>query len=145
MDCRSPGSSVHGISQQEYWEGLPFPSPGDLPRPGIKPEAPALAGRVFYHGATWEAQPTNEQIPHHERDSNKHESVFATAARALQRQLLEVVVFLPEEPHFCVWNLYVIGARLCPSPPHSSSSQCSHGLSVLCMPEIRKPVPGDSS
>ena len=34
-------SSVRGIPQQEYWRGLPFPSPGDLPRPGIKPESPA--------------------------------------------------------------------------------------------------------
>ena len=31
MNCSLPGSSVHGISQQEYWRGLPFPSPGDLP------------------------------------------------------------------------------------------------------------------
>ena len=27
MDCSPPGSSVHGISQQKYWSGLPFPSP----------------------------------------------------------------------------------------------------------------------
>ena len=31
-----PGSSVHGIPRQEYWSGLPFPTPGDLPEPGIK-------------------------------------------------------------------------------------------------------------
>ena len=31
-----------GFSRQEYWSGLPFPSPGDLPNPGIKPEPPAL-------------------------------------------------------------------------------------------------------
>ena len=31
-----------GFSRQEYWSGLPFPSPGDLPDPGIKPESPAL-------------------------------------------------------------------------------------------------------
>ena len=30
MDCNSPGSSVHGFSWQEYWSGLPRPSPGDL-------------------------------------------------------------------------------------------------------------------
>ena len=29
-----------GFSKQEYWSGLPFPSPGDLPDPGIKPESP---------------------------------------------------------------------------------------------------------
>ena len=31
-----------GFSREEYWSGLPFPSPGDLPDPGIKPESPAL-------------------------------------------------------------------------------------------------------
>ena len=29
-----------GLSKQEYWSGLPFPSPGDLPDPGIEPTAP---------------------------------------------------------------------------------------------------------
>ena len=31
-----------GFSRQECWSGLPFPSPGDLPDPGIKPGSPAL-------------------------------------------------------------------------------------------------------
>ena len=31
-----------GFSRQEYWSGLPFPSPGNLPDPGIKPLSPAL-------------------------------------------------------------------------------------------------------
>ena len=31
-----------GFSRQEYWSGLPFPSPGDLPNLGIEPESPAL-------------------------------------------------------------------------------------------------------
>ena len=36
-----------GFLRQEYWSGLPFPSPGDLPDPGIKPVSPALTGRFF--------------------------------------------------------------------------------------------------
>ena len=39
-----------GLSRQEYWSGLSFPSPGDLPNLGIKPESftsPALAGGFF--------------------------------------------------------------------------------------------------
>ena len=47
-----------GFSRQEYWSGLPFPTPGDLPDPGIKPaslRSPALAGRFFTTNATWEA------------------------------------------------------------------------------------------
>ena len=49
MDCGPPGSSVHGILL-EYWSGLPFPPPEDLPDPGIKPTSllyPALAGGFF--------------------------------------------------------------------------------------------------
>ena len=36
-----------GFSRQEYWSGLPFPSPGDLPNPGLESASPALAGRFF--------------------------------------------------------------------------------------------------
>ena len=46
--CRIPLSM--GFFRQEYWSGLPFPSPGDLPDPGIEPASPvppALAGRFF--------------------------------------------------------------------------------------------------
>ena len=35
------------FSRQEYWNALPFPPPGDLPDPGIKPVSPSLAGRFF--------------------------------------------------------------------------------------------------
>ena len=35
------------ISRQEDWSEVPFPSPGDLPDPGIELESPALAGRFF--------------------------------------------------------------------------------------------------
>ena len=37
MDCSPPGSSVHGFLRQEYWSGLPFPSPGDLLTQGSNP------------------------------------------------------------------------------------------------------------
>ena len=36
-----------GFSRQECWSGLPFPSPGDLPDPGIKPRSPALQEDVL--------------------------------------------------------------------------------------------------
>ena len=42
MDYSPSGSSVHAFSRQEYWSGLPFPFPGDLPNPGIEPGSPAL-------------------------------------------------------------------------------------------------------
>ena len=43
-----------GFSRQEYWSGLPFPSPGDLPDPEMEPVSPALAGRFFTISAIWE-------------------------------------------------------------------------------------------
>ena len=36
-----------GFPRQEHWSGLPFPSPGDLPNPGIEHMSPALVGRFF--------------------------------------------------------------------------------------------------
>ena len=45
--------------RQEYWSGLPFPPPGDLPDPGIKPmslRSVELAGGFFTTNATWEAR-----------------------------------------------------------------------------------------
>ena len=47
-DCLCPWTVVYqaslsmGFSRQEYWSGLPFPSPGELPDPGIEPRSPAL-------------------------------------------------------------------------------------------------------
>ena len=48
-----------GFSRQEYWSVLPFPSPGDLPNPGIDPGSlmsPALAGGFVTTSNAWEAQ-----------------------------------------------------------------------------------------
>ena len=45
IDCQAPPSV--GFSRQEYWSGLPFPSPEDLPDPEIKPLPPALTGGFF--------------------------------------------------------------------------------------------------
>ena len=52
-----------GFPRQEYWSGLPFPSPGNLSDPGIESASvmsPTMAGRFFTTSTTWEApiQPT---------------------------------------------------------------------------------------
>ena len=55
-----------GFPRQEYWSGLPFPSPGDLLNPGIEPTSvasPTLAGGIFTTSATWEqVVPLNELL-----------------------------------------------------------------------------------
>ena len=43
--CQAPLSV--GFPRQEYWSGLPFPSPGDLTHPGIEPTSPGLTGGLF--------------------------------------------------------------------------------------------------
>ena len=57
-----PAPRSMGFSRQEYWSGLPFLSPGDLPDPEVEPMSsvsPALAARFFTTNATWEAQKAN--------------------------------------------------------------------------------------
>ena len=53
--CQASLSMV--FSRPEYWSELPFPTPGDLPDPGIEPASlsPALEGGIFTTSATWEA------------------------------------------------------------------------------------------
>ena len=54
-----------GFSRQEYWGGLPFPSPGDLPDSGIEPESSALARRCFplSHLPWWLPTMQETQVP----------------------------------------------------------------------------------
>ena len=49
MNCRPPVFSVPGIYRQEYWSGLPFPTPGDLPleTESMSLTSPALVSRLF--------------------------------------------------------------------------------------------------
>ena len=61
--CQTDLSMV--FSRQEYWSGWPFPTPGDLPDPGIEPTSlvsPAWAGRFFTTSTTWEAISTIHKI-----------------------------------------------------------------------------------
>ena len=48
-----------GFSRQEYWSELPFPSPGDLPIPGIKPTSHAFEGRFFFAEPSGKPQEVN--------------------------------------------------------------------------------------
>ena len=60
-----------GFSRHEYWSGLPFPSPGDLPDTGIKRTCGSRTGRqMLYHGATSEAR-IFEQPPQFSLEAEK--------------------------------------------------------------------------
>ena len=71
------------FSRQEYWSGLPFPIPGDLPNPGLEPMSlmsPALVGGFFTTNTTWCFKP----VIHHPSNSDSsvqslcHVQLFAT-------------------------------------------------------------------
>ena len=47
INCSPPGFLSMGLPKQEYWSGLPYPPPGDLPDPGIEPASLAIASEVF--------------------------------------------------------------------------------------------------
>ena len=53
--CQAPLSM--GFSRQEYWSGLPFPSPGDLSHPGIEPRSPTLHADFFFYQFSYKGSP----------------------------------------------------------------------------------------
>ena len=81
-ECSLPDSSVHGIFQQEYWSGLPFPSPGELLDPRIKLMSPALAGRFFTTEPPGKPQRTYSA-------GNKTASVLSEAGGQGKRQTMK--------------------------------------------------------
>ena len=81
--CQAPLSM--GFSRQEYWSGLPFPSLGDLPHPGIEPGSPALQADSF---------PTELR----EKPKSRH---------ILNSYLLHLFLWIASllfTPHICIWN-----------------------------------------
>ena len=62
MNCSPLAPLSMEFSRPEYWSGLPFPPPGDLPDPGIRPGfpvSPVLGGKFFTTSGTWKSPKTN--------------------------------------------------------------------------------------
>ena len=93
------------LPRQEYWSGLPFLSPGDLPNPGIEPEPPALAGGFFT------TEPPGK--PNNKRPKAKSIKVKISCAYILIS--VDSVQFFSKhtEHHFCVrhWVLHSPGGE----------------------------------
>ena len=60
MDCSPPSSLSMGFPRQEYWSGLPFPSPGDLLNPGNESMSPELQAVSCIAGRFFIAEPPGE-------------------------------------------------------------------------------------
>ena len=64
-DSLGPHGHRMGFPRQEYWSGLPFPPPGDLPNPGIEPVtlgSSALAGGFLTTSAPWGLEGTDPKV-----------------------------------------------------------------------------------
>ena len=93
-DCNHQSPEFMRFSRQEYWSGLPCPSPGDLPDPGIKPSSPALAGGFFtaeppgnpiYFSAISDSQVfkiRSLQLPRQEGESVKKNKITLKSSKA---------------------------------------------------------------
>ena len=84
IDGSPPGSPFLGFSRQEHWSGLPFPSPGDLPDPGIKPGSPA-----FQADALTSEPPGKPKLPHN--CTHLTCSKFSKMLKILQARLQQYV------------------------------------------------------
>ena len=95
------------FSRQEYWSGLPFSPPGNLPNPGIKPMSPALAGEFF----TTEPPGKPVSIYTHRDTVIKNEDLlFATTWVGLEGIMLSVIS--QRRTNTLCYHLYVKSKKL---------------------------------
>ena len=85
MDCSLSGSSVYGIFQARCWSGLPFPSPGDPPEPGIEPWSPELQADAL------PSEPPGKSIPDAKKGRYKYRSPILEMKRITSLQTLQTV------------------------------------------------------
>ena len=84
------------FSRQEYWSGLPFPSPGDLPYPGLKPRSPAL------QADTWPSEPPGNVLNFSKTGTNRninnrnyHYWIHIPGNRCYERHSIHLISFTP--------------------------------------------------
>ena len=127
-----------GFSRQEYWSGLPFPSPGDLPKPGIKPASPALTGRFLTTEPSGK-HPTNRR---HELTGPASLSFTGTSLREFSKVSNRIDYQLStEEASSVTWHFsHIVSHSPTPSPlPSGINSQvnyvCPH---IVSCPAFRE-------
>ena len=105
--CHAPLSM--GFPKQEFWSGLPFPSPGDLPDPGIEPTSHALAGGFF------PTEPLGK--PH----------ILSNDTLFLNKSMFFIYISSPSPPHTCTYYKHIISKKY---HPWSSASK----YEMTCFP-----------
>ena len=95
-----PAPLSMGFSRQEYWSGLPFPTPGDLLKPGIEPTSlasPALVGRFFITAPPGKPQKENRLL------SSKSKTCMRFCA--VKRIILVLLSLLLILKQYLLWSI----------------------------------------
>ena len=127
MDCGPPGSSVQGLSRQEYWSGLSFPSSGDLPDPRIKPKSlVSCIGRLLLsHQGSPDLQQTKENASVHTHTHTVSSTFLPVmACHTLLNTVLHAVERDLAVYPSCLWD------AACPAPRGMGGPCCE--LSTTC-------------
>ena len=98
-------------SRQEYWSRLPFPTPGDLPNPGIKPTCPAALALADGFFATELPRKPREGLTFSQRvlKGNTHTCLAQTKVRKVEIQSY-IMWSLPKEADYRIINIIIVAA-----------------------------------
>ena len=115
-----------GFSRQECWSGLPFPSPGDLPNPGIEPGSPTL------QADTLPSEPPGKPITSIKclaKKKTSKEPSFLYPSKVYVRSFLYLFYALKKQLHKnSEWSSLISGPGSKSSPPEVRNSSIAHGL-----------------
>ena len=85
-----------GFPRQEYWSGLPFPAPGDLPDPGIEPRSPALQADTLLSNAGLEEAQAGIKIAGRNINNLRHAD-YTTLMAESEEELKSLLMKVKEE------------------------------------------------
>ena len=108
LDYSPSSSSVHGSSRLEHWRGLPFPSPGDLPNPGVEPGSPALQADSLSSESPGKPRYKHPEQKIFFRDSHTFQK-FLTKRGPLEKVMANHFSILPLRTPWTVWKGKKIG------------------------------------
>ena len=107
--CATPQMAAHqvppslGFSRQEHWSGLPFPSPGDLPDPGIEPRSPALQADALPSEPPGKSIPCRRPIKQCLSFCDCLSSLCVMSSRFIRWDIFSPRDFSQERPLFLLW------------------------------------------
>ena len=129
MDCTHQAPPSMGFSRQEYWSGVPFPSPGDLPDPGIKHGSPAC--RQMRHPLGRQGSPLTRACRQTRHPLGRQGSPFTRACFPVS--CLVSCFFIPWTWTTLLLFLQSMNSRAFPGTPGLRHQAPTRGAQVQCL------------